>query len=114
MAEDVKPPSVLFSNVNVFDGENEKLIKNANVLVEGNKIKTVSTSRIDTPDAKVIDGKGRTLMPGLIDAHWHSMFAYVSMAELLTSNIGYINVADTVNRVAQTRLPGGSLHACIT
>ena len=61
--------TTLFTNVNVFDGLNEKLIENANVLAEGNKIKTVSTRKIDASGATVIDGGGRTLMPGLIDAH---------------------------------------------
>jgi len=34
---------ILFTNVNVFDGVNEALIKNANVVVTGNKITAVST-----------------------------------------------------------------------
>jgi imidazolonepropionase-like amidohydrolase len=32
---------------------------------------------------KIIDGKGRTLMPGLIDAHWHTTYAYTPAAILL-------------------------------
>ena len=70
-AQDDTPPQTLFTNVNVFDGVNEARIENASVLVEGNLIKTVSTDAIDAPDATVIDGGGRTLMPGLIDAHVH-------------------------------------------
>jgi imidazolonepropionase-like amidohydrolase len=43
-----------------------------NVLVEGNLIKKISSGRIQArPDATVIDGGGRTLIPGLIDAHAH-------------------------------------------
>ncbi|MGB5498517.1 MAG: amidohydrolase family protein, partial [Maribacter sp.] len=68
-----KPAQTLINNVNIFDGENEKLIENANVLIEGNLIKTISTSPIKAKGATVIDGGGRTLMPGLTDAHWHSM-----------------------------------------
>jgi imidazolonepropionase-like amidohydrolase len=49
----------------------EARITNANVLVEGNLIKTVSTEAIDAPGATVIDGGGRTLMPGMIDSHSH-------------------------------------------
>jgi hypothetical protein len=40
-------PQTLFTNVNVFDGENEALTENANVLIEGNLIKTVSTDPIE-------------------------------------------------------------------
>ena len=61
------------TNVNVFDGVNESLIENASVLVEGNLIKTVSFDAIDALDATVIDGAGRTLMPGLVETHAHLM-----------------------------------------
>jgi imidazolonepropionase-like amidohydrolase len=71
LAQDEKPPQILFTNVHVFDGVNEARIEDASVLVEGNLIKTVSTDPIDAPDAMVIDGGGRTLMPGLIDSHTH-------------------------------------------
>ncbi len=64
-------PQTLFTNVHVFDGVSEARIENASVLVEGNLIKEVSTDAIDAPDATVIDGGGRTLMPGLIDSHTH-------------------------------------------
>ncbi|MEP1354221.1 MAG: amidohydrolase family protein [Tateyamaria sp.] len=69
--EDPVQPQTLFTNVHVFDGVNETRIENANVLVEGNLIKTVSGVSIDAPSATVIDGGGRTLMPGLIDMHSH-------------------------------------------
>ena len=63
--------TILITNVNVFDGKNEKLIEKADVLVEGNKIKQVSTKKIDAAGATVIDGGGRTLTPGFIAAHEH-------------------------------------------
>jgi imidazolonepropionase-like amidohydrolase len=87
----------LFTNVKVFDGKNEKLINNANVLVEGNLIKQVSTEAISAEGATVIDGKGRTLMPGLIDAHYHPMFAAIGQADALTSLDGYINLVAAKN-----------------
>jgi len=65
------PTQTLFTNVNVFDGVNEARIENASVLVEGNLIKEISTETIDAPNATMIDGGGRTLMPGLIDSHVH-------------------------------------------
>jgi imidazolonepropionase-like amidohydrolase len=71
LAQDA-PPQTLFTNVHVFDGVSEKRLENANVLVEGNLIKEVSTRAIEAPDATVIDGGGRTLMPGLIDSHVHT------------------------------------------
>jgi imidazolonepropionase-like amidohydrolase len=61
----------LFTNVHVFDGLNGSRIENASVLVEGNLIMAISTEAIDAPEANLIDGGGRTLMPGLIDMHSH-------------------------------------------
>ena len=72
-AQDI-PPQTLFNNVNIFDGTEDKLYNGMNVLVEGNVIKTISANAIKANDkATVIDGAGRTLMPGLIDNHVHLM-----------------------------------------
>ena len=65
------PRQVLFTNVNIFNGKDAKLIEGGSVLVEGNLIKTVSSNKIEAPDAYTVDGEGRTLMPGLIDMHSH-------------------------------------------
>jgi len=67
------PQRTLFTNVHVFDGVNEERIENASVLVEGNLIKTVSTETIDAPRATVVNGGGRTLLPGFIEGHAHLM-----------------------------------------
>ncbi len=64
-------PQVLFKNVNVFNGTEHKLHEGMNVLVTGNKIEKIGKGISAGPDASVIDGEGRTLMPGLIDAHTH-------------------------------------------
>jgi imidazolonepropionase-like amidohydrolase len=62
---------VLIINVNIFDGKSELLLREANVLIEKNLIKTISTSKIDVKDALIIEGNGKTLIPGLIDVHTH-------------------------------------------
>jgi len=72
------PKQVLFKNVNVFNGTEDKLYKNHNVLVEGNKIKSISTKAIKTnSNVTTIDGKGMTLMPGLIESHVHLNLQHV-------------------------------------
>ena len=68
------PSILLFTNVNVWDGTSESLRSNMHVLVEGNLISTISDEPlavIQSTNMKVIDGGGRTLMPGLIDSHSH-------------------------------------------
>ncbi len=65
-------PQTLFTNVNIFNGTENKLYENHQVLIEGNLIKAISAGEIQTRDgATVIDGGGRTLMPGMIDGHAH-------------------------------------------
>ena len=72
IAQDEAPTQTLFTNVQIFDGVNEERMA-GNVLVEGNLIKQVSAEAISAPDAAVIHGGGRTLMPGLIENHAHLM-----------------------------------------
>ena len=61
--------ATLFENVRVFDGE--KMIPQTNVLVEGGVIAAVSEGLEPPAGAEVVDGRGKTLLPGLIDAHVH-------------------------------------------
>src|SRR5215475_6369544 len=88
-------PVTLFSNVRIFDGKSDKLSAPSNVLVRGNVIEKISTTPIPTDrraDMTLIDGGGRTLMPGLIDAHWHAMLATTPLNELMTIDDGYLNL----------------------
>jgi len=94
MAQETTPVSkVLFTNANVFDGQNEQLAVGMSVLVEGNKIARIARSIPVPAGATVIDAQGRVLMPGLIDAHWHTMFNFSPVSNTLGSNFGYLNIA---------------------
>ncbi len=68
------PRQVLFTNVNIYNGVDGVLVENGSVLVEGNLIKQVSEGTLSAPDAFLVDGEGRTMMPGLIDMHSHLCF----------------------------------------
>ena len=71
LAQDDGPNITLFTNVDVYDGMSDRLSLGTDVLVEGNLIKQVAKD-IDAPaGAVVIDGKGLTIVPGLIDSHTH-------------------------------------------
>lgn len=63
---------ILIKNVKIFNGVDNKLTP-GNVLVEGNLIKSLGKNISAGSDASVIDGGGRTLMPGMIDGHAHVM-----------------------------------------
>jgi len=86
----------LFKNVRIFDGKAEKLTNPSNVMVRGNIIERVSSVSIQPPadvDVTVIDGGGRTLMPGLIDAHVHAMLIRPTPAQAIGGDVGYNNIA---------------------
>ena len=72
--EEQKAEHIMITNVNVFDGFSESLQMNTNVLIENNYITDVGPSITLPEGARVIDGEGRTLTPGLIDMHTHSVF----------------------------------------
>lgn len=65
--------AVVFENVAVFDAEAKKLLPAQSVVITGDKITAVGpAASIKKPaDAEVIDGKGKTLLPGLWDMHVH-------------------------------------------
>jgi imidazolonepropionase-like amidohydrolase len=61
--------------------------------VAGPKIKSIEAG--DSPLAEgtqILDCGGGTLMPGLIDAHWHTMAAALPLADALKADVGYINL----------------------
>jgi imidazolonepropionase-like amidohydrolase len=77
-----KSSGVLFEDVNVFDGKNDRLHPRMNVLVEGNRIKAITQAKIPAANTIVINGGGRTLMPGLIDNHVHLMLNGDNLLEM--------------------------------
>jgi len=87
------PAAVLFNNVRIFDGVAGRLSGPSSVLVRGHLIERIGASgSLDAAGAQVIDGGGRTLMPGLIDAHWHSMFVGLPVQVMLGADPGYVNI----------------------
>jgi imidazolonepropionase-like amidohydrolase len=99
--------TLLINNVQIFNGKDEKTIT-GNVLIVNNLISKISTSPIATDksgNTKIIDGKGKFLMPGLIDAHTHVMMESVGMTELMYSDIEFITV-NAVKSVEKDLLQG--------
>jgi imidazolonepropionase-like amidohydrolase len=85
------PRPILFTNFRLFDGSSSTLRDGLRLLVDGKRIQGVAEGDPMAPDgARVIDCGARTLMPGLIDAHWHALFAALPVATLLAGDIGYI------------------------
>lgn len=82
---------VAFVHVNVFDAESGKIVPDQTVVIAGNKIESVGGANGPTrfaEGAEVIDGKGKTLLPGLWDMHAH-----------VQDNDGILNLAAGVTTV---------------
>jgi hypothetical protein len=85
-------PVTAFVGVRVFDGES--VLENATVLVAGEEIVAVGRDIALPSSATVVDGTGRTLLPGLIDAHTHAwdpaqletalVFGVTTMLDMMT------------------------------
>jgi imidazolonepropionase-like amidohydrolase len=85
---------IVFEHFLLFDGRSSALRGGLRLLVEGNRIGWIAAGDVAPPDgARVIDCGGRVMMPGLIDAHWHTMFAALSVSTLFSADIGYIFLA---------------------
>ena len=91
-AQEADISRILFTNVSVFNGKDDSLA-NVDVLVEGNKITKVARTISAPENTTVIDGAGRTLMPGIIEAHNHLMLAVDSASWFNTHDVFYIGAA---------------------
>ncbi|MGH6950404.1 MAG: amidohydrolase family protein [Vitreimonas sp.] len=88
-------PRILLSRARVFDGTSGAL-RDAQVLVHGPRIESIDAANNAPPaDATVVDCGNRVLMPGMIDAHWHTLYAAVPMNVLLTGDMAMIAVLST-------------------
>ncbi len=94
-AQDTSSAVTLFNNVRIFDGRSPALSAPSNVLICGNIIERISGEPIAvdrSAGTRIIDGGGRTLMPGLSDVHWHAVLVRPTPAVVLGSDIGYVNL----------------------
>ena len=98
LTADAKRP-VLFKNVQIYDADGEKFVANQNVLAADGKIVSVgATAPASLPaGTRVIDGAGKTLVPGLWDSHMHVPDDFTTVSELALG-------------VTSCRNPGGPLE----
>ncbi len=98
LTEEARRP-VLFKDVQLYDADAERFVPNQDVLVEAGKIIGVGaglSSRMPA-GARVIDGRGKTLVPGLWDSHMHLFDDFGAVGELALGVTSYRN-------------PGGSIE----
>ncbi|WP_425053879.1 amidohydrolase family protein [Psychromarinibacter sp. S121] len=71
----------ILRNATVFDGHSDDLIPDCDIVIEGDTIREVTSGRSGLTADIEIDASGKTLLPGLIDAHVHLFAAHLSMAQ---------------------------------
>jgi len=91
-----RPTKILLREARLFDGKSGAVKDGAQILVENGRITGVDLTNAPAPsDATVIACANGVVMPGLIDAHWHTIFAAVPLNILLNGDPGIIFAAST-------------------
>ncbi|MGE4373671.1 MAG: amidohydrolase family protein [Xanthobacter sp.] len=87
---------LLLTNARIFDGVEGRLIEGRDVLVEQDRIADLPAAGEGAAETlqnvEVIDCGGRTIMPGLIDSHWHALLAAVPQTVAMTADIPFLHL----------------------
>ncbi len=89
-----KQETILIKNATVWTNEKEGVLQNSDVLIKNGKIAAVGKNLSDT-SAKIIDGTGKHVSPGIIDEHSH--IAAASINEGGQSVTSEVRIADNLN-----------------
>jgi imidazolonepropionase-like amidohydrolase len=102
--------ATLIKNVRVFDGE--KMLSPRQVLIDQGKILDANYKGRVAPSMKIVDGAGRSLLPGLIDSHVHA-FQDQDLPLLygVTTQIDMFAAVSLVQEMNQRRLQGKNTQA---
>jgi imidazolonepropionase-like amidohydrolase len=101
----------LFRNVKVIDGSGAAPFA-GEVLVEGNRVSEVGPRVASAPGARVIDGAGTVLMPGLIESHSH--LSFLDTADL--ESLGFVPVEEHLLRTLKNakKMLDQGFTACVS
>ncbi len=100
---------ILIENVRLLDHRNSELTAPMNVLIYDGLIQKISNQniKVKSEDLTKINGRGKTLMPGLIDAHVHMVFGALTMAQMTSSDISEETLLNNVALSSQKMLMRG-------
>jgi imidazolonepropionase-like amidohydrolase len=83
---------LLLTNLRLFDGETLAMQEGVDILIAGGRIAGLPARGQGPAEAEVIDCAGRSVIPGLIDCHWHTTLVAVSQIVALTQDIGFVHL----------------------
>jgi hypothetical protein len=95
---------VLFDNVELFDADGGKFVANRAVLVEDGKIARIGAAGSITAPAggRTIDGRGKTLVPGIWDSHLHIGDDWNVIANMATGITSFRSPGTEIDRAVDT------------
>ncbi len=95
-ADDQQPKqeTILIKNATVWTSEKEGVLQNTDVLLRNGKIAAIGKN-LNEPGARIIDGTGKHLTPGIIDEHSH--IAAASINEGAQSVTSEVRIGDNLN-----------------
>ena len=105
------PNQFLIRGAQVFDGTSQQLIDGKDVLVRDGKIAGFARGITAEDGVVTLDADGRTLMPGLVDAHYHSMFNFWPISKVLNSDFGLLCIVAS-QMARETLLRGFTTVTC--
>ena len=112
LTPEAKAP-MLFDNVRLFDADGGKFIENQAVLVRDGKIASIGAAGSIAPaGARVVDGKGKTLVPGIWDSHMHIGDDWDVLSNLANGMTSFRSPGTSIERaqsVVQRRASGDLL-----
>ena len=98
LTAEAKAP-VLFDNVRLFDADKGVFVENQAVLARGGKIAAIGAAGSIAPaGARVVDGKGKTLVPGIWDSHMHIGGDWDVLANLANGMTSFRSPGTTFDR----------------
>ncbi len=68
---DTPTGKIAFTNARIITMEGEEVIENGTIIINNNKIEAIGKNITIPNSAKVYDASGKTIMPGMVDAHAH-------------------------------------------
>ncbi|MFK8012811.1 MAG: amidohydrolase family protein [Marinicellaceae bacterium] len=72
---DIPESSIAIQGARIITMNGDEVIENGTILVENNRILEIGKNVKIPSGTKVIDVSGKTIMPGIVDVHWHGPYA---------------------------------------
>jgi len=83
---------LVLTNLRLFDGVRTELQTGLSIRIEGEIITALEGEDFEQGEVNTVDCQGLVVMPGLIDAHWHSTLCAVTEMQALTADVALIHL----------------------